>query len=101
MILWELAISSLGVRRRNREDHWEHAGRSLEEDRKTRHKNAGSYQISGSQRLYRGHPAFCAAFGGGIASVDDGTTRFGLYRKKIDSGLRWASPKRTREVDVG
>ncbi|RRT79653.1 hypothetical protein B296_00022752, partial [Ensete ventricosum] len=33
---WDLAESSLGVRRRDREAHWEHAGRSLEEDRKTR-----------------------------------------------------------------
>ncbi|RWW08823.1 hypothetical protein GW17_00027716 [Ensete ventricosum] len=32
---WELAGSSLGLRRRYQEDCWEHAGRSPEEDRET------------------------------------------------------------------
>ncbi|RRT60317.1 hypothetical protein B296_00031624 [Ensete ventricosum] len=33
---WELAGNSLGLRRRYREDRYEHAGRSLLEDRETR-----------------------------------------------------------------
>ncbi|RWW32435.1 hypothetical protein GW17_00002891 [Ensete ventricosum] len=47
-IQWDLAESSLGVRRREREAHWEHAGRSLEEDHKTHCKNTGGCRISES-----------------------------------------------------
>ncbi|RWV82635.1 hypothetical protein GW17_00055848 [Ensete ventricosum] len=44
---WDLAGSSLGVRRRDWEARWEHAGRSLEEDRKIHRKNARDCQIDG------------------------------------------------------
>ncbi|RRT67212.1 hypothetical protein BHM03_00036492 [Ensete ventricosum] len=49
-MLWELVRSSLGVRQKNQEAHWEHIERSSKEDRKTRRKNAGGYLISGSSR---------------------------------------------------
>ncbi|RWW00168.1 hypothetical protein GW17_00036881 [Ensete ventricosum] len=58
------------IRRRDREAHWEHVGRSPEEDRKTHRKNGKDCRISG---------------------------RFGLHSKKIDSGCRCASRRRTRE----
>ncbi|RZS15085.1 hypothetical protein BHM03_00046874 [Ensete ventricosum] len=35
---WELTRSSLGLRQRYREDHYEHVGRSPEEDRETRRR---------------------------------------------------------------
>ncbi|RWW54174.1 hypothetical protein BHE74_00039263 [Ensete ventricosum] len=41
---WEFAKN----RRRDREAGWEHAGRSIEEDRKTHYKNAGDCQIGGN-----------------------------------------------------
>ncbi|RZR74589.1 hypothetical protein BHM03_00038952, partial [Ensete ventricosum] len=56
--------------RRDHEAHWKHTGRSPEEDRKTHRKNTGGYQIGG---------------------------RFYLHPKKIDSGCRCASRRRTRE----
>ncbi|RWV99152.1 hypothetical protein GW17_00037958 [Ensete ventricosum] len=61
---WEFAKN----RRRDREAGWEHAGRSIEEDRKTHHKNAGGCQIGG---------------------------RFGLHPKKGE--CRCASRRRTWE----
>ncbi|RRT36438.1 hypothetical protein B296_00046239 [Ensete ventricosum] len=48
MMQWDLAKSSLGVCRRDREARWKHVGRSLEEDRKTHRKNVGDYQINGN-----------------------------------------------------
>ncbi|RWV83841.1 hypothetical protein GW17_00054496 [Ensete ventricosum] len=62
-----------GSRKAYREDQearWEHIERSLEEDRKSCHKNVGGYWIGG---------------------------RFGLHPKKIGSGRRCASRRRTRE----
>ncbi|RWW48929.1 hypothetical protein BHE74_00044963 [Ensete ventricosum] len=83
---WELTGSSLGVHRRNQEARWEHAGRSLEEDRKTRCKNTGGCRFGGSddcttqaggciartlfsgclqrchRRLYRPYPIFLGVF---------------------------------------
>ncbi|RRT42570.1 hypothetical protein B296_00013963 [Ensete ventricosum] len=40
---WDLAGSSLRVRRRDREARWEHAERSSEEDHKTHRKNVRGY----------------------------------------------------------
>ncbi|RWV85769.1 hypothetical protein GW17_00052415, partial [Ensete ventricosum] len=47
-MLWELAGSSLGVRRKNREARWEHARRLPEEDCKTHRKNTGGCRIGES-----------------------------------------------------
>ncbi|RRT77307.1 hypothetical protein B296_00001948 [Ensete ventricosum] len=69
-MLWELSRSSLAVHRRNQKVRWEHAGRSLEEDRKTHRKNVGGYWIG---------------------------RRFGLHPKKIGNGHRWTLTKRTRK----
>ncbi|RWW76165.1 hypothetical protein BHE74_00015762 [Ensete ventricosum] len=86
----------------NREARWEHAGRSLEEDRKTRRKNVGGCRISRkilavvppvsgsctvmhrnpgsrrrlyhpSQRLYYRHLGFQAAIDGWTVQADDYT----------------------------
>ncbi|RWV86021.1 hypothetical protein GW17_00052130 [Ensete ventricosum] len=56
--------------REDREARYEHIGRLLEEDHRTRRKNAEGYRIGG---------------------------RSGLHPKKIDSGRRCASRRRTRE----
>ncbi|RRT43592.1 hypothetical protein B296_00030738 [Ensete ventricosum] len=45
---WELAGSSLGVRQRNQEGCWEHAGRSPKEDCKTHRKITGGCRIAWS-----------------------------------------------------
>ncbi|RWV90650.1 hypothetical protein BHE74_00028916 [Ensete ventricosum] len=76
---WDLAGSLLGVRQRDREARWEHVGRSPEEDRKTHRKNVGGYQISGR---------FLVAELLGM---------YGLHSKKISSGCRYASRRRTWE----
>ncbi|RRT35926.1 hypothetical protein B296_00051001 [Ensete ventricosum] len=54
----------------SRKARWEYVGRSLEEDRKTHRMNAKGYRIG---------------------------RRFSLHTKKIGSGRRCASRRRTRE----
>ncbi|RWW74569.1 hypothetical protein BHE74_00017487 [Ensete ventricosum] len=52
-MLWELARSFLGVRRRDREARWEHTRISPEENCKTHRKNADDYRIGGNSPQIR------------------------------------------------
>ncbi|RRT63420.1 hypothetical protein B296_00029098 [Ensete ventricosum] len=92
---WELAGSLLGVRRRNWEAHWEHTGRSPEEDHKTRRNNVGGYWIGGSgcqwldrpgQWLYRPYPVFKIAFDGDVAGADGCTAHTRFFKAHLNFG---------------
>ncbi|RRT52355.1 hypothetical protein B296_00050525 [Ensete ventricosum] len=67
---WDLTGVRYEIRRRDQEAHWEHVGRLSKEDYRTHHKNAEGCRIGG---------------------------RFGLHPKKIGSGCRYASRRRTLE----
>ncbi|RWW50971.1 hypothetical protein BHE74_00042718, partial [Ensete ventricosum] len=92
------------------EARWEHTGKSLEEDHKTHRKNIGGCRIGGKITF----PRFSTVE---LSVSDDSTDRaletgllsalsavepprpigFGLHPKKIGSGHRCASRRRTRE----
>ncbi|RRT34088.1 hypothetical protein B296_00058990 [Ensete ventricosum] len=56
-LVWSYDGLVTDIRRRDREARWEHAGRLLEEDQKTRCKNIGGRQISGIRYSPRGEEA--------------------------------------------
>ncbi|RRT37297.1 hypothetical protein B296_00051531 [Ensete ventricosum] len=94
-MLWELAGSSLGVRRRNKEACWKHTGRSLKEDHKTHCKNVGGCQIDGSSKwrldrpsrwLYRLYPVFRVAFDDSDAGAGSCITHTQFFQVCLNFG---------------